>query len=222
MAKKKSKKTTTVRTHPRHVKLSPKNPTGITIVDEHLRRLPGTYLNELEIYEISNGYSLKNIVQPSENNLGYKKDGNSYNDLIAIWTDYFNTLFKINPKLEPDMIKALIGSESGFKLDPKNPLAIGIAQITKETWKIIQDPNGEAKDFIFNNIHQKDLKNAEIAIPIAIRWLAYKKTRAESKLGRPATPEEIILEYKGLLKSKTKLKTKALERYRELYAELKK
>ena len=47
---KKSKKTTIVHTHPRRVKPSPKNPTGVTIVDEHLRRLPGTYLDEIEIY----------------------------------------------------------------------------------------------------------------------------------------------------------------------------
>lgn len=218
---KKSKKTTIVHTHARRVKPSSKNPSGVTIVDEHLRRLPGTYLDELEIYKVINSYNLKNISQPSALDLGFDDD-NAYNDLIAIWTDYFNHLFDMNPKLDPDMIKALIGSESGFKIAPKNPLAIGIAQITKETLKIIQDPKGEAKDFIFNNISQKDLKNPNLAIPIAIRWLAYKKVRAESKLGRPATHEEIILEYKGLLKSKSEYKKKALERYRELYEKLKK
>lgn len=186
-----------------------------------MRRLPGIYLDELEIHKITNGYSLKNISYPSDKDLGFADDS-TYDDLIAIWTDYFNKLFKINPQLDTDLVKALIGSESGFKLDPKNPLAIGIAQITKETWRVIQDPNGEVKDFVFNNIRQKDLKNPTIAIPIAIRWLSYKKARAESKLGRPATHEEIILEYKGLLKSKTTYKTNALEKYRELYAELKK
>lgn len=218
---KKSKKTTVVHTHSRRVKPSIKNPRGITVVDEHLRRLPGTYLDELEIYKIANGYNLKKVLLPSTQDLGFDDD-NAYNDLIATWTDYFNQLFNINPKLDPDMIKALIGSESGFEIDPKNPLAIGVAQITKETLKIIQNPKGEAKDFIFNSISQKDLKNPELAIPIAVRWLAYKKTRAESKLGRPATHEEIILEYKGLLKSKTEFKKKALERYRELYGILKK
>ena len=221
MAKTKSKKTTVVHAHPRHIKPSSKNPDGVTIVDEHLRRLPGTYLDEVEIYKIANGYSLKNIPQPSTADLDSPYD-NTYNDLIAIWTDYFNNLFKIKPKLDPDMIKALIGSESDFKTDPKNPLAIGIAQITKETLKIIQDPKGEVKDFIFNKISQKDLKNPDLAIPIAVRWLAYKKARAESKLEHPPTHEEIILEYKGLLKSKSDYKKKALERYKELYAKLKK
>ncbi len=88
--------------------------------------------------------------------------------------------------------------------------------------KIIQDPKGEVKDFIFNNISQKDLKNPALAIPIAVRWLAYKKTRAESKLGRPATHEEIILEYKGLLKSRSDFKKSALKKYRGLYKKFKK
>ena len=60
----KSKKVTVVRAHARRVTSSSKNPRGVTIVDEHLRRLPGTYLDELEIYKITNGYNLKNILRP--------------------------------------------------------------------------------------------------------------------------------------------------------------
>lgn len=218
---KKSKKVTVVHAHPRRVKPSVKNPTGVTIVDEHLRRLPGTYLDELEIYKIANSYKIKNIPRPSKNKLNMEGE-NKCDDLIAIWTDYFNNLFSIKPPLDVDMIKALVGSESEFILNPKNPVAIGIAQITKETLKIIQDPNGEVKGFIINKISQKDLKNPDIAIPVAIRWLAYKKERAESKLGRAATHEEIILEYKGLLKSKSDYKKNALKKYRGLYDKLKK
>lgn len=222
MAKKKStpskasKKTTTVRTHPRYVKPSAKNPDGITIVDQHLRRVPGTFLDEKEIYKITNGYSLKGIQKPSKNNLE-SPDGNLYDNQISIWTNYFNKLFKITPSLDPNMIKALIGSESNFKVDARTPQAIGIAQITKQTLKIAQDPNGEVKDFIFNNISQKDLENPDIAIPIAVRWLSHKKSMAEIKLGRPATHEDIILEYKGLLKSETKYKNNALKQYRKFY-----
>lgn len=222
MAKKSSTlRKTKVREHARRVKPSQKNPSGITIVDEHSRRLLGTYLDEKEIYKIANGYILKNIPKPSVLDSKFK-GGNDYDDLIAIWTNYFNELFSIEPKLEPNVIKALIGSESDFRLDPKNPIAIGIAQITKETLKIVQDPNGEVKGFIFNNISQKDLKNPSIAIPVAIRWIAYKKARAEAKLGRTATHEEIILEYKGLLKSGSNYKKNALERYRDFYEKLKK
>lgn len=210
------KKVTTVHTHSRHVKPSLKNPNGITIVDQHLRRLPGTYLDEKEIYKIMNGYSLKGIKKPSNNNLE-SPDGNLYDDQIALWADYFNKLLNIKPSLDPNMIKALIGSESNFKTDAKTPQAIGIAQITKQTLKIVQDPNGEVKDFIFNNIKQKDLENPDIAIPIAVRWLTHKKFMAERKLGLPATHEDIILEYKGLLKSDSTYKNKALTKYRKYY-----
>ena len=163
---KKSKKVTVAHSRPRRVKPSVKSLAGVTIVDEHLQRLPGTYLDELEIYKIANSYKIKNIPRPSKNKLNFE-DENTYDDLIAIWTDYFNKLFSIKLPLDVDMIKALIGSESEFILNPKNP---------------------------------------DIAIPIAVRWLAYKKERAESKLGRAATHEEIILEYKGLLKSKSDYK----------------
>jgi hypothetical protein len=46
-----------------------------------------------------------------------------------------------------DVVKALISSESDFNPDPlgNRKIAIGIAQITKKTLKILQDPNGEAK-----------------------------------------------------------------------------
>ena len=181
--------------------------------------MPGTYLDEKEIYKIANGYTLKRLVKPAKSE---KIEENLYDNSIAIWCDYFSKLLNFVPPMDPDMIKALIASESDFRLDPKNPIAIGLAQITKETLKIIQNPKGEAQDFIFNSIRQKDLKNPDLAIPIAVRWLVYKKTRAESKLGGPATHEEIILEYKGLLKSKTEFKKKALERYHELYKILKK
>ncbi len=144
-----------------------------------------------------------------------------YNDLIGIWTDYFNNLFSIQPPLDPDMVKALIGSESDFKINPKNPLAIGIAQITKETHRIIKDPKGEIKDFIFIKISQKDLKNPDISIPVAVRWLAHKRTLAAKKLSRTANHEEIILECKGLLKSKTEYKATPLKGIKNFMKNLK-
>ncbi len=217
------KKITTVREHPLHVPVSEKNPTGLTIRDRHLRRLPGTYLDPKEIKSIFKNYDRKGIVYPSKKRLTESyKEADKYDELIAVWTDYFNKKFNSNPPLDPDTVKALIASESGFRLDPKeNKVAFGIAQITKSTFKILQDPDGEAKDFLFKKISQKDLKDPSIAIPLAVRWLHRKKATAKSKLGREPNHEEIILEYKGMLKSKTDLKKKALENYKERYDKLK-
>ncbi|MCM2280951.1 MAG: transglycosylase SLT domain-containing protein [Bdellovibrionaceae bacterium] len=223
MAQSKPKqKVTTVREHSRRVGVSGKNPDGITTVDRHLRRLPGTYLGPEEIASTFKSYDKSKIVFPSVGTIKEFKSPDSYDDLIAVWVDYFNKTLKVEPPLDPDVLKALIASESGFRKDPPgNPTAIGFAQITRETFEIVQDPRGEAKQFIFNKIRLKDLKDPNIAVPIAARWLSRKKVIAKSKLGRDPTAEEIILEYKGLLKSNTKFKDNALASFRKYYAILK-
>lgn len=220
MTKKAKKKITMVREHPMHVPVSEKNPTGVTIRDKHQRRLKGTYLDLNEIEEIFKKYDKKNIVYPTRGKLS-QPNSDSYDEVIAVWCDYFNKKFGTNPPLEPDVVKALLASESDFRLDPPNPLAAGIAQIIPETFKELQNPQGEVSDFIFKDIRKKDLKNPSIAIPMAVRWLSRKKRLAEGKLGRSANAEEIILEYKGLLKSTTDFKKKALEKFRREYDKLK-
>jgi len=52
--------------------------------------------------------------------------------------------------------------------------------------------------------------------------MAKKKSMVEKKLGHPSTHEDIILEYKGLLKSDSKFKSNALKKYRKYYDILKK
>jgi hypothetical protein len=205
MAKKPRKKITTVHEHPMHVPVSKKNPTGITIRDRHLRRLKGTYLDVAEIKSVFKDYNRKSIVYPTKGKLKKYPNADKYDDVIAVWTDYFNKKFSADPDPKPN-----------------RKIALGIAQITKPTLKILQDPAGESKEFIFKDIRQKDLKDPNISIPMAIRWLHRKKETAASKLGREPNHEEIILEYKGLLKSNSEYKKSGLKKYREEYASLKK
>ena len=217
MAKKAGKEVTTVREHPMHVPVSQKNPDGITTRDRHLRRLKGTYLDATEIEVIFKNYARKNITYPAKKKLN-QPNSDKYDEIIAVWCDYFNKRFNSQPPLDLNVVKALIASESDFREDPpRNPKATGIAQITPDTHRIVQDPAGEVKDFIFKDIRKKDLKDPSIAIPIAVRWLSRKKRLAEGKLGRAANAEEIILEYKGLLKSKSEFKSKALVKFRKEY-----
>jgi hypothetical protein len=148
MAKKTRKKVTTVREHPLHVPISEKNPTGITIRDRHLRRLKGTYLGVPDIESIFKNYDRKDIVYPSKGRLEEYKDADEYDDIIAVWTDYFSKKFSAESPLDPDIVKALIASESGFRADPReNKKAIGIMQIIPNTLKIVQDSTGEAKEY---------------------------------------------------------------------------
>lgn len=186
--KRTKKKITTVREHPLHVPISEKNPSGMTMRDRHIRRLPGTYLKREEIGEIFKNYNRKGILYPAAERIPEHKTADEYDEIIAVWTDYFNIKLKTDPPLDPDVFKALLASESGFRLHtPKNKIAFGIAQITKETWEILQDPKGETKEFIFNDIRQKDLRDPNIAIPMGVRWLMYKSKRATAMLGRQPT-----------------------------------
>lgn len=218
----KGPKVTTVQAHQRHVPVSKKNPEGITIVDQHPRHIWGNYIEVLQIEDVVKDYDKTNIKYPAKNDLGFKENGSKYDELIAIWTDFFNKKFDSKSPMDPDCIKALIASESGFKaFDSSNKKAFGIAQITRQTFKILKDPKDEAKKFIFKDAKFKDLENPAIAIPMGIRWLFRKKEIAKSKLGREPTHEEIILEYKGLLKSNTDWKKSALQSYRKNYGKLK-
>jgi len=221
MAKMNRKKITAVREHPLHVPVSKKNPTGITIRDRHLRRLKGTYLDAAEIESVFKDYDHKGIVYPATGKLK-QKNADKYDENIAVWTDYFNKKFNAAPPLDPDVVKALIESESDFRLDPrKDGKAFGITQVTPKTLKILQDLEGEAKEFIFNKIRQKDLKNPNIAIAMGIRWLFRKRATAMSQLKRAPDHEELILEYKGLLNSSSEYKAKALKKYRNAYGKIK-
>lgn len=167
----------------------------------------------------------KGIAYPAKRRLTEKyKNADKYDEIIAVWTDFFNKKFMADSPLDPDIVKALISSESDFIPDPlgNRKIAIGIAQITKKTLKILLDPKGEASSFIFKNIRQKDLKDPSISIPMAVRWLHRKKETAASKLKSAPEHEDIILEYKGLLKSNSAYKKSGLKKYREAYAALKK
>lgn len=220
--KKKVQKRTTVKAHPRKVPISKKNPDGLTIVDKHTRQFTGVEFDLTEIQKSASAYSKKGIPFPTSGKLKHK-NADKYDDLIAIWTDFFNKKFPSDTPLEPDVIKALIASESGFRTKtPDNPVAFGIMQITKQTLKALQDRKGEAKEFIFKDFTIQDLENPEIAIPMGIRWLLRKKRLAQGRLGREPNAEEVILEYKGMLESKTDLKDKALRNFKDNYNELKK
>lgn len=207
-----------------HVPISRKNPSGITTRHQHHRRVYASTSAE-DLKQIFANYPKKKIPYPSAGLLTEFKNSDAFDDLIAAWCDYFNQKFPpTSPEapLDPNIIKALIASESEFKLKAKNKNAHGIAQITTSTLKILQDPDGEAKDFLFKDIRQKDLYDPEIAIPLATRWLFRKKATATNRLGHAPSAEELILEYKGLLQSKTGYRNNALNSFRKAYGALNK
>jgi soluble lytic murein transglycosylase-like protein len=224
MPARKIKKITTVHTHPMHIPPSKKHPSGgMTIRHQHPRRIYTSY-DSNELRQIAKKYDINKTPKPTPNDLGFS-NGNKFDKIIAIWVDYFNKTFPPSPPfapLDPDVIKALIASESGFNPSSQNQKAKGIAQITPETLKALQNPNGELKDHLFKDILQKDLNDPEIAIPLATRWIFQKKYLVEQKLKRAATNEEIIMAYKGILNSRSELKESELKAFKRIYNEIKK
>lgn len=84
MTKPTNKKVTIVRTHPRKVPVSPRNPGGITIVDGHPRRVHGPALKADDIRKITTARNRQGIVYPAADDLDFL-DGNKCDELIAIW-----------------------------------------------------------------------------------------------------------------------------------------
>lgn len=219
MAKKKTK-TVVAKEHSRRVPVSQKNPTGRTTVDRHLRHIDGQFLDLKLIEEIFNNYDKSKIVYPQKQKLSLP-DEDKYDDYIAVWVDYFNKKLNLKSALDPDMIKALVASESTFNPNAINKYATGLTQITTDTLKILHDLDGEAKEFVFKDIRKKDLKNPSVAIALGVRWIAYKKQYADKILKRDATSDEVIQVYKGILNDKSTKAKEIMKKFRGFYAQLK-
>ena len=124
---------------------------GTTIVRSHCRKSPihKEILNTDEILEMFKRNIDQIAVLPKSSHLGYANE-NKYDELIGLWTQFWNEIYKIKPPLDPNWVKALIATESSF--NPKkvnkgtrNNVARGLMQITKKTHRILTDSRGELK-----------------------------------------------------------------------------
>ncbi|MBK7890109.1 MAG: lytic transglycosylase domain-containing protein [Bdellovibrionales bacterium] len=199
-----------VRTHPLKTPASKNNPAGgLTTRRGHCAFNP-TGKDQLypdEIQEMAEQNFLKVKEKPCSINLKFKNKGDQYDDFIAGWTRYWNDVFKPKTRLAPNIVKALIASESGFNptmlADKKNSnSARGLMQILNSTRRNLGDESGELKNH-FLTVTKNDLNDPNVNICAGIRWLFQKQLLASSYLGREASWEEAVMNYKGKLKSKT-------------------
>lgn len=196
-----------VREHPRRIKPSRKYPfERTTSVEGHCRENPShkEHLYSDEIHEIAHNQFQSLRGAPKSNSLGFD-NGNEYDSLIRGWTRYWNDIFAPSPRLDPDLVKALIASESGFDPNTTNKkkgkkLASGLMQVTHETVEVLRDDGGELNDHLIN-INTEDITDPNLNIAAGIRWLFRKRQLASEKLGRRATWEETVAEYKSYLSS---------------------
>lgn len=187
-------------THSRHVKK------GVTQVSGHCRTNPShkdqIYIEEL--LQIADKYFSKVKLQPKADNLDFKYKGNRYDVLIAGWTKYWNDVLAPNEDLDPNLVKALIATESGFnpeakvKAGKKAGYARGLMQVTDWALDILKDEKGELSDHLVD-LDQKNMNEASLNIAAGVRWLHRKREIASAKLKRPATWLEAAADYKSYL-----------------------
>lgn len=193
-----------VREHLRHISPNKAHPEGTTTVREYCAYNP-SHKDELsydEIQYITETHFADLTGAPIAGILKFD-DESKYDRQIRGWTQYWNDIFKLSDPLDPNLVKALIATESSFKENPpggpKN--AHGLMQITDDTFPILSDIHGELKNYLIR-VSAKELLDPSTNICMGIRWLFRKKEIVSSKLGREATWLETVAAYKSVLKKK--------------------
>jgi hypothetical protein len=210
-----------VRPHPR---------IGTKGVRGHCRHNPSgkdqIYLDEIIEISSKKFADLESKDLPSSHALGFAQ-GKKFDLIIAGWTKYWNEVLNIKDPLDPDLVKALIATESGFRTNlkvragKKAGYARGLMQVTDWTQAILEDEKGEIKDH-YVNVPQNKMNDANGNIAAGIRWLFRKRETASAALKREATWEEAIAEYKSYLPRVRKGETpRPIKDLRDYYNKLK-
>lgn len=199
---------------------SRKTPKGKTEVTGHCRTNPSNkdQIYSLELTEIAKKYFENVDALPASDNLGFRQ-GNDFDRLIAGWTEYWNEVLKPQDPLDPNLVKALIATESSFNskavaLASNKNWARGLTQITDQTLKILSDEKGEVKNHLIN-IDQKDAYDSNLNIAAGIRWLFHKKHLLEHRTGLKTSWENAVMEYKSYTKDIAAKKPQALKKQAE-------
>jgi soluble lytic murein transglycosylase-like protein len=181
-------------------------PKGVTQVADHCRINPSRkdQIYAAELIHIADKYFAKVKQQPQKDNLDFRHRGNRYDVQIAGWTKYWNDVLSPAEDLDPDLVKALVATESGFdrgakvKAEKKAGQARGLMQVTDWALRILRDEKNELHDHLID-LDQNDMTDASLNIAAGIRWLYRKRETASAKLKRQATWLEAVADYKPYL-----------------------
>jgi len=196
-----------VKEHALRVPPSKTHPVGtITTRRGHCAKNPSgkdqLYFDEMQ--EIAERNFSKLTGAPTTNNLGFKYLGNRYDHLIRGWTQFWNEVFQPKEQLDPNLVKALIASESSFDRNAngnagKHNTARGLMQVTDQTLGILADEDGELRDHLIN-LTQDQIYEPSANIGAGIRWLFRKQETTSAKLKRNASWIETVADYKSYLR----------------------
>jgi len=150
--------------------------------------------------------------------------GDEFDPLIRGWTRYWNEVMGESDPLDPNLVKALIATESRFNPKARPPgksprRARGLMQITSQTREILSDEAGELKDYLVNVDDRELLEDPNLNVAAGIRWLFRKRKIAQSKLGKKATWRDAVAEFKSY---DDDLNNPQMLRFDKLYERLKK
>lgn len=143
---------------------------------------------------------------PSSNSMDTGLDETQYDPLIRGWTKYWNDIFQPSPPLDPDLVKALLTSESDFREDlgkGKKGRAKGLMQLLPLTLKALRGYRNELKDHLFE-FTDPEIYEPSLHIAAGIRWLFQERIKASRRLKRQATWEEAVENYKDYLRKRPK------------------
>lgn len=195
-----------VKKHIVHVPPSKEHPNGTTIErKEHCATNPSKkdVLSFDEIQAMTEKYFYQLSGPPKSGVLQGYPNADKFDVEIRGWTRYWNDIFSLTDLLEPDLVKALIVSESSFHPETDIPAgkygrARGLMQITDSTMDALSNHHGELSNYLICFDHLQ-LLDPSANICCGVRWLFRKRITASSKLGREATWIETVADYKGVL-----------------------
>jgi hypothetical protein len=199
-----------VRTHVLHVPPSKEHPEGQTVTRHaHCANNPThkDFLSFDEIQAISKTYFSDLIGPPKSGILTKFPEADEFDQYIRGWVRYWNEVFHATDPLDPNLVKALIASESSFKQKTNIPTskngierARGLMQIIDRTLAILGDHKGEIRDHYINLTHD-EIMDPSANICAGVRWLFMKKITAAERLHHKASWDDAVAEYKGRLKN---------------------
>ncbi len=205
-----------------------------TVVTDHPRRSTCVknrsgkdQLYSEEIREIPNRHFNKFKEQPLAKISEFGGKGQLFDSFIRGWTQYWNEVLLPDVPLEPEVVKALIASESSFNTKANNhqkgpKRARGLMEALDGTLSYLKEDSKELRDH-FVNLTEDDMLDPNLSVCAGIRWLFRKREIATVLLKRKATWEEAVANYKRYHKEHQKNPNhRGMKFYRLYYQELKK
>ena len=192
--------------------------------DPHCRKNPSgkDILKSDEIKKISKLKVFQNPpIKASSNDMGFRGKDRKYDIYINGWCAYWNEMLRPELKLDPNILKALIASESSFEENPKRTThhtAIGITQLMPKTLSLLSSRSRELKNH-FVEIKKDEAFDPNINISASVRWLFRKYEIAKARK-KDVTWFEVIEEYKGIRNQKGPVSDRIRNKFKSEYLKL--